>query len=189
MKKIVSLLSIIILFSSCQKELTEKEKSSYIIKGKEIAQITVKNLGGNLIKHMKEGGPQQAIPFCNTNAQPLTKEVAKKYNVSIKRTSLKIRNENNKPTKTETEILSQYATSILEGTKLKPIVSKDKSGKVHFYAPIKLEAKCLACHGTVGKEVTVKTDSILKALYPNDKATGFQVGDLRGIMSITFGSE
>ena len=188
MKKIVSLLGIIIiLFSSCQKELTEKEKSNYIIKGKEIAQMTVKNLGGNLIKHMKEGGPQQAIPFCNTAAQPLTEEVARKYNVLIKRTSHKIRNENNKPTKAEETILKQYLTLISNNNKeLKPIVSKDKEGKVHFYAPIKLEAKCLACHGTIGKEVTTKTDSILKALYPNDKATGFKTGDLRGIVSITF---
>ncbi len=190
MKKIISLLSIItILFSSCQKDLTDKEKEEYISKGKEIAQTTVKKLGSNLMKHMKEGGPQQAIPFCNATANPLTEEMAKKYSVSIKRTSLKIRNEENKPNEAEETILKQYLASISNNEELKPIVSKDKAGKVHFYAPIKLEAKCLACHGTIGKEVTVKTDSILKALYPNDKATGFKIGDLRGIVNITFESE
>ncbi len=190
MKKIISLLSIIvILFSSCQKDLTDKEKEEYIIKGKEIAQATVKELGGNLMKHMKEGGPQQAIPFCNATANPLTEEMAKKYQVSIKRTSHKIRNDDNIPNETEETILKQYLEAISNSEKLKPIVSKDNAGKVHFYAPIKLEAKCLACHGTIGKEVTVKTDNILKALYPNDKATGFKAGDLRGIVDITFESE
>jgi len=185
--KVIGLLGFAaILFLSCQKDLTDKQKEEYAIKGKEIAQSTVKKLGSNLMKHMKEGGPQQAIPFCNTAANPLTKEVAEKYNVSIKRTSHKIRNENNKPNEKEDEILNQYLASLLKGEKLKPIVSKDQGGKVHFYAPMKLEAKCMACHGTVGKEVTIKTDSILKSLYPNDKATGFKVGDLRGIVNITF---
>ena len=188
MKKIISLLSVIlILFSSCQKGISEKDKKEYIIKGKEIAQATVKELGSNLMKHMKEGGTQQAIPFCNANANLLTDKMAKKYNVSIKRTSHKIRNDVNKPNEAEEDILKKYLTSNNE--KLKPIVSKDEAGKIHFYAPIKLEAKCLACHGTVGQEVTMKTDSILKVLYPNDKATGFKVGDLRGIVNITFESE
>jgi len=188
--KIISFLGFIaIFFSSCQKDLTDQQKEEYVIKGKEIAQATVKNLGSNLMKHMKEGGPEQAIPFCNTTANSLTEEVAKKYNVSIKRTSLKIRNENNKPNKDEEEILNQYLASLSKGESLKPIISKDKTGKVHFYAPMKLEAKCLACHGTVGKKVSVKTDSIIKSLYPNDKATGFKVDDLRGIVNITFESE
>jgi hypothetical protein len=115
--------------------------------------------------------------------------MAKKYNVSIKRTSHKIRNDDNKPNETEKTIIKQYLTSISNNEKLKPIISKDNTGKLHFYAPIKLESKCLACHGTVGQEVTMKTDSILKILYPNDKATGFKAGDLRGIVNITFESE
>jgi sulfite reductase alpha subunit-like flavoprotein len=190
MKNLISLLSIIaILFSSCQKGLTKNDKKEYVIKGKEIAQATVKELGSNLMKHMKEGGPQQAIPFCNASANPLTEEIAKKYNVSIKRTSHKIRNDDNKPNEAEETILKQYFASISNNEELKPIVSKDEEGKVHFYAPIKLEAKCLACHGTIGQEVSIRTDSILKVLYPNDKATGFKVGDLRGIVNITFKSE
>lgn len=187
MKQVISLLSIItVLFLSCQNDLTDKEEKEYIIKGKEIAQTTAKKLGSNLMQHMKVGGPKQAIPFCNSAANPLTEEIAKKYNVSIKRTSHKIRNDDNKPNKVEETILKQYLVSTSNNEELKPIVSKDKTGKIHFYAPIKLEAKCLACHGTIGKEVTIKTDSILKAIYPNDKAIGFNVGDLRGMWSLTF---
>jgi hypothetical protein len=62
----------------------------------------------------------------------------------------------------------------------------DKSGSPHFYAPILLQQKCLACHGEIGKNVTVKTDSIIKSFYPHDAATGFKEGDLRGIWSIAF---
>jgi hypothetical protein len=38
-------------------------------------------------------------------------------------------------------------------------------------------AVCLTCHGTeVKPEVLTK----IKELYPNDKATGYQEGDIRG---------
>jgi len=186
--KYLFLFSFISVFiTSCNSDkLSKKEKQTYIAKGKEIGKATVKKLGSNLMKHMKEGGPQQAIPFCNIKASTLTKEMADKYHVSIKRTSHKIRNKKNTPTEAENAIIKQYLASVTKEEKLKPIVKKDASGKVHFYAPIKLEGKCLACHGTVEKQVSLKTDSILKVLYPNDKATGFKIGDFRGIVNITF---
>ncbi len=186
--KYLFLLSFIVIFvTSCSSDkLSLKEKQAYIAKGKEIGKATVKKLGSKLMEKMKAGGPQQAIPFCNVKAMSLTEEMANKYHVSIKRTSHKIRNEKNKPTEVEKVIIEHYLTTISKGEKLKPIVKKDVAGKVHFYAPIKLEGKCLACHGVVGEQVTSKTDSILKALYPNDKATGFKIGDLRGIVNITF---
>ena len=179
---------ILLLSSSCQKSLTEKDKKEYIVKGKEIAQASAEHLGGRLTKYMKEGGIVRAVPFCNTMAMPLTKEMSEKYNVSIKRTSDKLRNEKNKPTVEETGILNKYKDLLKANEQLEQLVELDKSGKPHFYAPIILQKKCLACHGEIGENVTVKTDSIIKSYYPNDMATGFKEGDLRGIWSITFKS-
>lgn len=173
-------------FFSCHSGLTETQKKEYSNKGKEIAQETMKELAGNLMKQMQLGGTKVAVPFCNVAAYPLTNKIANKYDVSIKRTSLKIRNPKNNPNKEEKKILKKYLTSLKQKEKLTPVIQKENDKKVHFYAPIILQKKCLACHGTVGKEVTKQTDSIIKSYYPNDRATGFKVGDLRGIWSITF---
>jgi hypothetical protein len=186
MKIIISLFVLTVLLSCSNNNLSDKEISDYTIKGKEIGQATLKELGGNLMKQMKEGGTKQAIPFCNVSANPLTETLSKKYNVSIKRTSHKLRNEKNKPTKAESKILEGYLASLSKNEKLKPIVSKDDTGKVHFYAPIKMQTKCLACHGTISKEINKTSDSIIKSLYPKDKAIGFKENDLRGILSVTF---
>lgn len=189
MKQITIFLISILLLVSCKKEekgLTKEQTASYISKGKEIGQATVKLLGSNLMKHMKSGGPKEAIPFCNTNASKLTNEIASKYNVSIKRTSHKLRSDKNAPNKDEKAVLESYLAKIKKGEALKPQVKKEDDGKVHFYAPMKLQAKCLACHGTVGQQVSKATDSIIKKLYPNDKATGFKDGEFRGIVNITF---
>lgn len=185
MKYVIVFIISVFLFTGCTKEetLSKKEKSIYMARGKKIGQATVKKLGSNLMKHMKNGGPKAAIPFCNVSANPLTSEIASKFEVIIKRTSHKLRNEENKPNEDENKILEAYLAKIGNGEKLKPIVEKDVNGKVHFYAPMKLDQKCLACHGDIKN---TPTDSIIKSLYPNDKAIGFKDGDFRGVLSITF---
>ncbi len=188
MKKLLFLSLTILITASCSNSLSDKKKKEYSLKGKEIAEATAKNLVTNLSQKMKSGGVSEAVPFCNSMANPLTEEIEKKYDVAIKRTSLLIRNEKNKPTEGELIILNQYKNSFIDKDTLKPIVNLDNAGKPHFYAPILLQKKCMTCHGTVGQEVTVQTDSIIRSYYPDDKATGFKEGDLRGIWSITFNS-
>jgi len=188
MNKIALILVALFILSSCSKSLSKKEVEKYTIQGKEIAQATAKKLGGSLVEKMKDGGVKEAVPFCNTKAISLTDEMANKFDVTIKRTSHLLRNENNKPNDEEVVVINNYRDLIENGKKLKPVVELDNNGNPHFYAPIILQKKCLACHGEVGIDVTKKSDSIIESHYPKDLATGFKEGDLRGIWSITFKS-
>jgi cytochrome c len=185
--RILGLLLIVSMtFSSCGKSLSKKEKEAYLEKGKEITMATQKHLGGNLVKKMKEGGVKEAVPFCNTKAMPLTQEMSETFNVRVKRTSHRLRNDKNAPDEAEKLILTTYNKSLAEHKAITPVVKLGDDGKVHYYAPIIVQKKCLVCHGEIGTDVTVKSDSIIKSFYPNDLATGFKEGDLRGIWSITF---
>jgi hypothetical protein len=179
---------LVIAFSliACGNKLSEKEKAAYTVKGKEIAQATFKTLSGQLIEQMKAGGPEQAIPFCNMEAVPLVDELSKQYDATIKRTSDQLRSCDNEPTERELVVINGYQELLKANKPLSPIVEMGENGKKHFYAPIKISAKCLVCHGEKGKTLSVKTDSIVKTLYPNDLAIGYKDGDLRGIWSITF---
>lgn len=171
---------------SCGNSLTDKEKLEYANKGNEISQAAFKALSEKLTEQMKLGGPAQAIPFCNVEAMPLTQQLSEEFNVTIKRVSDKVRNEKNTPNKRELEIIDNYHKLISEKKEITPIVELGSKNNKHFYAPITVKANCLACHGKVGEFVTVKTDSIIKSLYPKDKAIGYNEGDLRGIWSIEF---
>ncbi|MDP2067380.1 MAG: DUF3365 domain-containing protein [Lutibacter sp.] len=172
--------------AACGNSITDKQKQEYATKGNEISQATFKALSEKLTEQMKLGGPAQAIPFCNVEALPLTQQLSDQYDVTIKRTSDKLRNPTNKPSLRELEIINNYHKLISEKKEITPIVEVDNNNNKHYYAPILLKANCLACHGKVDEFVTVKTDSIIKSLYPNDKAVGYNEGDLRGIWSITF---
>ena len=185
-KNIFLLLMAILVLSSCSKSLSKKEVEQYTIKGKDIAMATQKKLGGTLVEKMKNGGVKEAVPFCNAKAIPLTKEMSEKFNVTIKRTSHRLRNPDNKPTDEEVLIIDKFSKELKSKKSLMPIVELDKEGKPHFYAPIIIKKKCLACHGEIGTDVTKVSDSIIESYYPKDLATGFKEGDLRGIWSITF---
>ena len=176
----------LLILSSCSNKLSEEQIAKYKTEGKEIAMATAKKMGSNLTEKMKNGGVKEAVPFCNTMAYPLTEEMSKKYKVEIRRTSDKLRNDKNKPNDEEKKIIDLYKNDLAANKALKPVVKIDASGNPHFYGPIILQKKCLACHGSVGDEVSVKTDSLIRSYYPNDKAVGFKEGDLRGIWSIAF---
>lgn len=182
-KRILTVIFLALLVACNQKEtLTPKEKEIYLQKGKTIAKAAFKELSSNLITQMKAGGVTQAIPFCNTKAMPLTNKVSEAHNVTIKRTSDKYRNELNKPTERELEIIKSFKKLNTEKKEIKPVVEIGKDAKKHFYAPIKIKQKCLGCHG----QVNPKVDSIISIHYPKDLAKDYKEGDLRGIWSITF---
>lgn len=185
-QKLTIVLVVLVALSSCSSAISEKDKQAYTLKGKEIAEASFLALSTQLMEQMKAGGPAQAIPFCNEKAMPISDELSAKYEATIKRTSINVRNEQNAPSKRELEVMNEYQKLISEKKELKPIVELDADNKKHFYAPIILKANCLVCHGKVNETVSVKTDSIIKSLYPNDKAVGYSEGDLRGIWSINF---
>lgn len=184
MKNLLVYFSTLFFLISCRSELSDAQKLEYAQKGKQIAQATAEKMLAEVVKNMTEGGVAQAIPYCNAHAPEITNEFSKSFDVNIKRTSHLLRNEKNTPNNRENEIIQTYLKQKKED--YQPIVEKNKDGSVQFYAPIVLQQKCTVCHGELGITMEQATDSIVKKLYPNDKAIGFKEGDLRGIWSIQF---
>jgi hypothetical protein len=54
---------------------------------------------------------------------------------------------------------------------------------VRFLRPIRVAQPCLACHGTPAT-YSPAVRGLLRERYPQDQAVGYQVGDLRGAISV-----
>lgn len=169
--------------SETTQEVVEKIDTDYVKEGKIIAETTFKVLSSNLQNAMAEGGIENALSYCNVNAMPLTDSLSKHYNVVIKRVSDKSRNPLNSPTENEQKIIDNYLAST---ENRKPVLEQNENGKTTFYAPIVTKALCLNCHGIVGKTLLPENNEKIKVLYPEDKAVGYNEGDLRGMWSIIF---
>jgi len=172
--------------SSQQQKAAELSQSidtfALLLKGDTISAQVQKVLLSNVMQAIKAGGPEYAVTFCNERAMPLTDSLAKANNCMIQRVSDKYRNPANKLTEYDQEIWKQLNSS----TPANPVLVAE-NGKMVFYKPIKIAmASCLTCHGTAGKEINEKTAKIISEKYPNDLATGYEEGDLRGLWKITF---
>lgn len=128
-------------------------------------------LSGKLMAAVMADGPASAITVCNEAAPQLAQEVADEHNVKIGRTALKLRNPNNQR--------PAWAKGRMDVTRTKPQFLNLPKGGVGAILPIMLKPQCLACHGPQ-EQLAEGVAERLAELYPDDKATGFQDGDLRG---------
>ena len=128
-------------------------------------------LSEKLASAMTQGGPPAAIEVCSQEAPKVADRISKRFGVRIGRTSFKLRNPKNAP--------PEWARELVEKKVEEPTFLRLDDGTVAAWFPIRIEGKCMHCHGppeTLSKEVREQ----LAKLYPSDQATGFQIGDLRG---------
>lgn len=135
---------------------------------------------------MKEKGPAEAVKVCFVEAQKLTAELAQSEKLSIRRTALRIRNPDNSPDLFERSALEHLAALKEQGNLPREmIVPVQAAGRqvLRYVNPILVQPGCLVCHGA---EVSIPPEvrAYLRERYPDDLATGFAAGDLRGIVSV-----
>jgi hypothetical protein len=169
---------------SCQNEAQLKyvQDKDMLAQGKEISMKSFKALSGELKKAVNSGGPLNGVEVCNKKAMQITDSLSNVFGVQIKRTSLKLRNQNNKADQLENIQLEKWANS--QDEQLQAVLFEVDNG-VEFMAPITLGPPCMACHGDPEK-MNADLKSLISEKYPHDKATGFNIGDLRGAWVIKF---
>ncbi|MBD78854.1 MAG: hypothetical protein CL840_08030 [Crocinitomicaceae bacterium] len=165
-----------------------RKKAEYLEKGNQIAKASFEALSGKLKNTIATDGIEGAIRTCNIHASPLVDSLSNEYGATIKRTSLKIRNEVNSPSPDEKHILKLYSRAKDANETLMPIVLLD-SNWVSFYSPILVKPICLNCHGEPNQDLDISTIDLLRSMYPTDRAYGYKEDELRGIWSIKFESD
>ena len=190
----LSILMIFPLLYSCQSSLQKKKLSpevqaELIGKGKKIAMQSFKALSKELIDAINEGGVQHAVGYCHLKASPLIDSLSKVYEVKISRVSDRYRNPENKPGALDLTVLATYRQQVSEGSELQPHL-EITADEVVFYSPILiLNPVCLQCHGEAGSTMEQANYDFIKSKYPDDQATGYKFGDLRGVWRIVYSSK
>jgi len=148
----------------------------------------IKMLGGTLKSQLQAKMKEDktgltALAFCTSSADEITNEVNKKLPAyaKVRRTSLKVRNGKvNTPDATDRKVMEEYVAAIKAKTfSPKDIKVVEEGDVTRVYKPLVAKAVCLKCHGS---DLSPKIADAIKTAYPNDKATGFKEGDLRGVI-------
>ncbi len=179
-----------LLLAACQQEAKkadgEMTETDYLEQGRQIAQVSFSAVSSKLGKALEEGGVAKAIEYCNLNAIPIFDSLSLAHEVEIKRTSFQLRNPRNLPTVGERAALKKYQDVIDADNTPEPEVVLDEAGRRVFHAPIIIQPLCLKCHGVIGQDILDNDYQVIRSMYNNDRATGYSLGQLRGIWSITF---
>lgn len=162
------------------------DQKAEVQKAKKITKAFGGSLKSALKKAMKEGGPINALKICNTEAMPITKRVAEEHGAILSRVSLKNRNPDNVPNAWQKKVLEDFDARFAKGESVKKmafseIVENDGKKQLRFMKALPTGGKCLECHGSsIDADVSAK----LAELYPEDKATGYEKGQVRGAVVV-----
>ena len=155
------------------------------------ARSAADGLGADLVTmltaELKRGGPVAAIAVCADSAQVRTSRHASS-GVMVRRVGTRVRNTKNTPDSVESAVLAAFSNAIAANRTMPDtaFATRDASGRTvtHYMRAIRMQAFCLACHGPTDS-ISAQVKQVISARYPDDRATGYRLGDLRGAISVT----
>ncbi len=179
-----------LVLSACEPSLPEVTPEE----GERVAQIAepaaaelLRTLVGRLTAALNEGGPSQAFELCSDEAIPLTRtvEAGLEGTLSLKRTSFRYRNPANAPDEAEEAVLVFFERALQdEGEAPSSFVQRVSQGEMRYYKPLFVGELCLGCHGDP-ESMDPQVRRILSERYPEDLATGYEVGAFRGLVRVS----
>jgi len=156
---------------------------------RKVALQVAQDLRTQLIKEMELSGPLRSMRVCKYSCPEITSSQSRRTGWRVAAVSLKPRNAAlGTPDAWEQKILAEFERRATRGDKSKALefaeVVSEPQGKYFRYArAMMVEPLCMPCHGPRDS----LPDSVRAQLatdYPFDKATGFSVGQVYGIVSI-----
>lgn len=187
--KLVFGIIFIIAMGSCTNSsnpLSDTEKQHYLNLGDSIATTAQQSLLKNVTRAIQENGTAQAVAYCNIKATPLTDSISKAFTVKVKRLTDKTRNPENsirlEADKKAWEAIKRIST---DPSNLQKHILIQEGVSVYYYKAIQIGMPtCLSCHGNKETDIDAETLENIFKKYPSDLATGYKLGDLRGMWKI-----
>ena len=156
------------------------------VASRDLSKSFAQQLKGELVGAIEAGGPESAIAVCQAAAPAIAEEKAGEKGWSVGRTALRLRNPANAPDAWERTILLQFQDKIEQGADVSELehyetTTQDGKRVFRYMKAIPTQKPCLTCHGSNMSESLRKR---IAEYYPEDQATGFSLGELRGAFTI-----
>lgn len=161
------------------------EEDVRLSEARKVASSLPPKLVGVLQEEIKKSGFDGAIPVCRDIAPKMAGEIAQQTGWKVKRVSLKTRNESRAtPDAWEKAALEDFDKRAAAG---EPPAQLEKGEVVNneyrYVKALPVQPLCLNCHGTP-ENTAEAVKKVLAEQYPNDHATGYSLGQIRGVISV-----
>lgn len=163
-------------------------EAPWVAQARKAGQEAPAKLLAVLQDELARGGPEGAVAACRDQAPEIAREVSAQTGWAIRRVSLRNRNPKAVPDAWERAALEDFerraAAGEAPGRLERAEVVVEGGAKVERWMRALPTAElCLNCHGTSDR-IAPATAARIAALYPQDRATGYRVGEIRGAITL-----
>ena len=168
---------------------TAQDAGELLPGSRQAAGQLIQELGAQLRAELAKGGPDGAVSVCKTIAPELAGRISRDKGWRVSRVSLKVRNPLlGSPDAWEQSVLSEFDRRVATGEKAETLefgeVVEEPAGRYYRYMKaIPVQPLCLTCHGSLDA-VPASVQERLRTEYPQDRATGYSVGQVRGGVTV-----
>ena len=134
------------------------------------------------------GGPAGAVEVCRDKAPAMAKAASEETGWAIRRVSLKNRNPKAVPDAWERAALEDFDRRAAAGeppAQLERVEVVNDGGRrlQRYMRALPTQDLCVQCHGTPDR-ISPAVAAKLTQIYPQDRAVGYRVGQIRGAITL-----
>jgi hypothetical protein len=166
-------------------------ESATVESTRSIASQLLNSLGQKLKTALSTDGPLAAVSVCKEAAPSIANSLSAEHGVQITRVGTRVRNQKmGIPNVWQKEALTQFEERLAAGEKpadleyWKVVETANGKRELHYAKAIAVQPQCLSCHGQA-QDIPPALAEKIRQEYPNDQATGYSAGKLRGAVVIT----
>ncbi|HXX10846.1 MAG TPA: DUF3365 domain-containing protein [Burkholderiales bacterium] len=166
-----------------------QDADALLAASRETAGQLIQQLGAQLRAELAKGGPEAAVAVCKNVAPELAGRLSRETGWRVSRVSLKTRNPLlGAPDAWEQSGLEDFDRRVAAGEKAETLevgeVVEEPAGRYYRYMKaLPVQPLCLTCHGTA-ETIPPDVQQRLRVEYPNDRATGYRNGQVRGAVTV-----
>jgi hypothetical protein len=194
-KSLLLAASLLPLLSACnalaptpQTSTAAAPEAAWVGEARQVAGSVPPKLMAVLSAAIQQGGPAHAIGVCQTEAPKMARAASEASGWQIRRVSLGNRNPKAVPDAWEQATLQEFDRLQAAGAEVAQleraeVVTENGQQVKRYMRALPVQQACLQCHGTADK-LGPGVAARLSELYPQDKGTGYLLGQIRGAMTL-----
>lgn len=181
--KIIFTVLIFLIYSIHSKAAESPNESALKQEAINIVKSFAGTLKPKLQEAIKTGGLEHAVKVCSIEAPKIAKTLSSETGWIVKRVSLKPRNQSQAaPDAFEKKVLHTFNSRQEKGEAVSLLeYSETIDNQFRYMKAQPVEGICLSCHGS---SISTNVKKIITQHYPEDIATGYSLGQIRGAFSL-----
>jgi hypothetical protein len=180
---------LLLFFGSVAAGAADDDLRSFTEESRKLAGQMLSQVRGELLREVERSGPIRAINVCKYSAPEIASDLSRQSGARVSRVALRPRNPALGDADVwEQKVLLDFEKRFAKGEKADALefseVVVEPAGKSWRYMKaIPMAQACMPCHGPVS-QISEGVRAQLASEYPNDRAVDYQLGQVRGAVSI-----